>query len=133
MCKIRGSANDIIDLIILAEKQSVDGCADRGTKGCPGNEKENPIENVEDEDEPCVPFMFHEFEHRGKEGPCDGCGCKCPLFKSVVNSRGDGKMYGKDGEPGCCAGDVDSIVRVQTQIRSIANLLEWKNTAKDEY
>lgn len=52
-----------MNLITFAEDEGVQRRADGGAKGCPGYEEENPIQNIEDKDEPSVPFVFHELQH----------------------------------------------------------------------
>ena len=55
------SVDNLIDSTVFAVIKGVDGGAKCRAETNPGNEHENPIENIEDENEAYEPVMFHEF------------------------------------------------------------------------
>lgn len=63
LSEIRPSSQNIIDLIMLAEGEGIDGMAKCRAETSPGSEHKNPVENIQDENEASMPFMFQEFYH----------------------------------------------------------------------
>jgi len=51
----------MINVIMFAEDEGVDGMAKCRAETSPGSEHKNPVENIEDENEASLPFMFQEF------------------------------------------------------------------------